>query len=144
MWAGWRLACIAGLVSGCYAYRQVPLAPAPTSQVRVVLRSPQPVTTVSGTRDSASHTYEGVLEMRGVIEAASADTMSVRLGELRTATGPVDSVSGRLALVATSQVARLEERRFQAGATALGGLGIAALTISTMVILTILAIVRSF
>lgn len=112
--------------------------------MRIVFTSALVVTTLGPGADSGRHTYSGVLEASGTIEAAASDTVAVRLGELRTAAGPVPNVSAQVALVPTAQIARIEERRFQAGTTLLGGVGLTALALGAYVVLLVVAITRSF
>lgn len=160
MWACWTVAWFsmtrrlalaalrAGLAAltggGCYAYRQVPTTPVPTSQVRVVLRTARTLSTVPLPPDTVRRTYGGILEAGGVIQAAAGDSLSLRLGELRSATGPVEAVDGQVVMIATADIERLEERRFQAGGTALAGLGAAAVAMTVFFVVTIAAIIRSF
>ena len=129
---------------GCYAYRRVALAPAPRARVRVVFTSALVVTTMPSGPDSTRHTYPGVLEARGTIRAAAGDSVALLLDEVRTALGSVTSVAGQTALVPTAQIARIEERRFQAGTTALAGLGAAALALAVYVTIVIATITKGF
>lgn len=119
-----RLVPLAALfsVTACYGFRPVETTPRPGSRVRVALLSASSITTIgaAGVRDSSV----GVLELSGTIEAAAADTVSIRLGELRTATGPLPTVVGTLALLPTVRVARIEERKIQPGRSAAAGIGI--------------------
>lgn len=130
--------------SACYAYRPVALAPAPGAHVRIVFASSIVVATFQPGPDSTRHTHPGVLEANGTIQAAAGDTLALHLGELRTAAGPVLDVSGQVALLPTAQIARIEERRFQAGTTALTGVGAAALALTAFVILVTVAITKGF
>lgn len=130
--------------SACYAYRPVALAPTPRSRVRIVFTSSIVVTTLRPGLDSTRRTYPGVLEASGTIQAAASDTIALRLGELRTAAGPVSNVSDQVAMLPTAQIARLEERRFQAGTTALAGAGALALAATAFIIVIIVAITHAF
>lgn len=139
------LAALAGLsAAGCYTYREVPRTPIPTSAVRVVFKASQVLTTLPLAPDTIRHTYRGILEASGVVNAAAGDSLALRLGELRVATGSVGDVEGQVVMIATDAVARFEERRFQAGTTALAGVGAAALAMTALLVLTIAAIARSF
>lgn len=140
VWMCWGL-CV---TAGCYAYRQVSLPPAPESRVRVIFRSPLILRTTPIAADSVEQTYSGVLEVTGVVQAAAGDSLALRLEDLRTAAGSVAGVSGRVVMVPTGAIARVEERRFQAGATALTGIGVATLALTTFLVFTIAAIMRSF
>ena len=130
--------------SACYAYRPVELAPTPGSRVRIVFKSSIVVTTWQPGADSTRHTYPGVLEASGTIQAAASDTIALRLGELRTAAGPISSISDQVAMLPTAQIVRLEERRFQAGTTALAGGAALALATTTFLVVIIIAITRGF
>lgn len=128
----------------CYAYRPVALAPAPGSSVRIVFTSAIEVTTLKPGPDSTRRTVTGVLEASGTIQAAASDTIALRLGELRTAVGPVSGVFDQVAMLPTAQIARLEERRFQAGTTALAGAGALTLAAAAFIVVIIAAITRGF
>jgi len=101
------------------------------------------VTTHEG-QDNAYRTYPGVLEASGTIQAAAGDTVALRLGELHTAGGSVSNVSDQIALLPAAQIARIEQRRFQAGTTILAGVGAFALAATTYVFLLIIAITNAF
>jgi hypothetical protein len=128
----------------CFAYRRAALVPEPGSHVRVVLTTAIAVTTHVPGPKNAHRVYPGVLEASGAIEAAAGDTVALRLGELRTAGGPVPDVSGQVAMLPTAHIARIEQRRFQAGTTILAGVGLFALAATTYVILLIVAITHAF
>ena len=130
------------LAGGCYAYRPVTVVPAPESRVRVVFDRSIDVTTVPAVSDSARTTYPAVLEASGTIVAATGDTVALRLGELRTTVGMVSGVSGRVALLPAERIARIDERRFQAGTTFLGGLGLSLLAVGVFVVVITVALVR--
>ena len=130
--------------AGCYAYRAVALAPAPQSPVRIVFTSALVLSTVSVGRDSTRHTYPGVMEVSGMIRAAAGDSVALLLDEVRTAQGSVADVAGQTAVVPTEQIARIEERRFQAGTTALAGLGAVTLATAAFIVVLIAAITKGF
>jgi hypothetical protein len=132
------------ITSACYAYRPVALAPTPGSRVRIVFKGSIVVTTWRPGLDSARRTHPGVLEASGTIQAAASDTIALRLGELRTAAGPVASVSDQVAMLPTAQIAHIEERRFQAGTTALAGGATLALAATAFIVVIIVAITRGF
>jgi hypothetical protein len=127
----------------CYAYRPVPVAPAAGSRVRIVLTSVALVTVMAPGREDTRRTIPGVLEATGRLEAAASDTVALRLGELRTAAGAVPDVADQVALVPTAQIARIEERRFQAGTTLLAGAGLSLVVFSAFIVLLIVVVVRS-
>lgn len=135
---------LAVCTGGCYAYRPVAVAPAPETRVRVVFTNALVVTTVPSGPDSMRHTYPGVLEIRGVIRAAAGDSVALLLDDVRTAQGSVRDVAGQTALVPTAQIARIEERHFQAGRTALGGVGVAALALAVYITIVLASITKSF
>jgi hypothetical protein len=85
-----------------------------------------------------------VWEASGAIQAAAGDTIALRLGELRTAAGPIPDLSDQIAMLPTNQIARIEQRRFQAGTTILTGVGALALAATAYVILLIVAMMRGF
>lgn len=132
------------VASACYAYRPAPLTPAPGSRVRIVLRTATSITTRATAPDSASHTYPGVLEASGTIVAAASDTLALRLDELRTATGAVADAAGQIALLPTGQIARITERRFQAGTTALTGVAVSTLAVGAFIVLIIVALTQGY
>jgi hypothetical protein len=141
-----RKALLAAAITtqACYAYRPAELTPEPGSRVRVVFTTAIAVTTYAGGRDTAQQVYPGVLEASGAIQAAASDTIALRLGELRTAAGPVPNVSDQVAMLPTAQVAHIEQRRFQAGATVLVGVGVLAVAATTYIVVIIAAITRAF
>jgi hypothetical protein len=85
-----------------------------------------------------------VLEASGAIQAAASDTVALRLGELRTAAGPVPNVTDLVVMLPTARIARIEQRRFQAGTTILAGVGVFTLAAATYVIILIVAITHGF
>lgn len=127
----------------CYAYRPVPVAPATGTRVRIVLTSAMSVTAMAPGREDTRRAIPGVLEATGRIEAVAADTVALRLGELRTAAGAVPDVADQVAFVPTARIARIEERRFQAGTTLLAGAGLSLIVFSTFIVLLIIVVVRS-
>lgn len=128
----------------CYAYRPVAQAPTAESRVRIVFASALTVTTLTIGGDDSLRTYPGVFEASGIIQAAAKDTIALRLGELRTAAGSVPNVSAQVAMLPTATIARIEQRRFQAGTTILVGVGISALALAAYVIVLIVAITKGF
>jgi hypothetical protein len=138
-------ALLAALITteGCFAYRPAPLTPEPGSRVRVVFTTAMAVTTNAADGDNSQRVYPGVLEAGGTVQAVGGDTLALRLGELRTAAGPVPGVSGRIALLPTGQIARIEQRRLMAGSTILLAAGVSILALTTLVVLLIVAVTRS-
>lgn len=137
--------CGAGLAAGgCFAYRPVSVAPAPGASVRVIFSGTAEVTTVGQAPDTARHVHWGVLEASGTMQAAGADTIALRLGELRTSAGPVAGESGRVALLPAAQVARIEVRKFQPVTTILTAGGVAAVALSAFLVVVLAAMIRGF
>ncbi len=135
---------LVALVSGaCYAYRTTPVVPAAGARVRMVLVSAEPVGVMRPGDAASRRTVQGVLEVRGRIEAAGADTALVLLGELRTAAGAVPEVEGQVALVPAAVISRVEERRFQAGTTLLAGTGFAMLALGIFIVLVIVTLTKA-
>ena len=126
----------------CYAYRPASLAPTPGSRVRIVLAGATEITSLSPGMEGKRLAHAGVLEASGTIEAASGDTIALRLGQLRTAEGSLPGMAGRIALIPTVHVAGVRERRFQAGTTLLGGLGLSLLALSAYIVLLVVAITK--
>jgi hypothetical protein len=90
------------------------------------------------------HTYDGVLEAGGVIQAASADTIALRLGELRTATASIPGVANQIALLPIARVARIEQKRFQPGTTVLVSVAVSVLALTAYIVLLTAAIFKGF
>ena len=130
------------VTSACVGYRRVDTAPAPGSQVRIVLATALDVTAITST--GTRETHAEILEVSGTIEAASADTVAVRLGELRTATGAIANLAGQTALLPVAHIARIEQRELQAGRTALAGIGLATLAVAGFLIVIIVALTKGF
>lgn len=139
-----RAALLGAWLAGtaCYAYRPVTLAPTPGARVRIMFTTSLIIATLAPGPDTVHRTYPGVLEASGTIQAAAADTVALRLGELRTAAGQVPDVSGHIALLPTARIARIEERRFQAGTTILAGVGLSALALAAFLTLITIALTK--
>lgn len=127
----------------CFAYRPAAVAPTAGSQVRIVLRSATAVATFVVGREDTRRTYPEVLEASGRIQAVAGDTVAVRLGELRTAAGAVPNVADQVALLPTAQIARIAQRRFQAGTTLLAGVGLSALAFTAYIVLLVVVLARA-
>jgi hypothetical protein len=128
--------------AGCYGYRPVETAPAPGSRVRIVLTNATDVQSIAPPGSPLTH--PGVLEVSGTIVASSTDTVAVRLGELRTATGSFPGVGGRTALLPVARIGRVEARRFQAANTALAGVGVATIAVGAFLIVLIVTLTTGF
>jgi hypothetical protein len=136
------LLLVASASTACYAYRTTAVAPITGTRVRIVLSSAAPIAAMTPGREESRHVVAGVLEVRGQVEAGAADTLVVRLGELRTAAGATD-VSDQVALVPTSLIARIDERRFQAGTTLLAGTGLAMLAMTAFLVVIVATLTRA-
>jgi hypothetical protein len=137
------LLLIASASAACYAYRTTAVAPVSGARVRIVLSSAAPITAMVPGREASRHSVAGVLEVTGLVEAGAADTMVVHLGQLRTAAGPAPDVADQVALVPTSRIARIDERRFQAGTTLLASTGFAMLALGTFLVLIIATLTKA-
>ena len=134
---------VVALAAACYAYRTTPVVPVPGARVRLVLLSETAIVTAAPARDGTRGEAAGVLELSGWVVSAASDTVAVRLGELRTAAGALPDVEGRIALVPAARIARIEERRFQAGTTLLAGAGFAVITTGVLMVLLIATLVMA-
>ena len=137
------LLLVASVSAACYAYRTTAVAPLTGTLVRVVLSSAAPITTMTPGREESRHVVAGVLEVRGQVEAGAADTLVVRLGELRTAAGAAPDVTDEVALLPTSLIARIDERRFQAGTTLLAGTGLAMLALTAFLVVIVATLTKA-
>jgi hypothetical protein len=129
--------------AACFAYRPAAPTPQPGARVRVVFATAIAVTTHAGGQEGAHRMYPGVLEASGTIQAAASDTLALRLGELRTAAGPIPNVSDQVAMLPTAQIARMEQRRFQAGSTILMGVGVVVVAATASILVLIVALTRA-
>jgi hypothetical protein len=109
----------------------------------VVFTTAITVTTSAGGRENAHGAYSGVLEASGTIQAAASDTVALRLGELRTAAGPVPYVSGQVAMLPTAQIAHMEQRRFQAGTSIVAGATVLLIAGTASIVLLIVTLTRA-
>lgn len=130
-------------LSGCYAYRPAGVTPAPGTRVRIVLTAASGITVLDSTAAAPRTVHDGVFEASGVIEAATRDTIALRLGELSTATGAAAGAARGVALIPVDRVARVSERRFQAGRTALGGIGFLTLAGGAFLIFLIITLTNT-
>jgi hypothetical protein len=128
----------------CFASKPVSTVPTPGATVRIVFKSAIDVTTVRPGVSDSRQSHGDVLEASGRVQAAAGDTIALRLGELRTASGAVSGVAGRVALLPTASVARIEERQFQAGRTALTGFAVATVALATFLVVVIAAMMKGF
>ena len=125
----------------CYGYQSVKTAPSPGADVRLTLKSASTIFTSASTPSASPNervAREGVFEVSGTLMAASGDTLVVRLGTLSTSRGAIGGVSNHVALIPADRIASIQERRFQAGLTLLGGVGL--VFVATAVLLTILIV----
>jgi len=127
----------------CYAYRPAPVAPAAGARVRLVLTAAAQIVVMAPGRAETRRSIPDVLEATGVMEASSADTVVLRLGELRTAAGAAADVAADVALIPASLISRIEERRFQAGTTLLAGAGFALIAMGVLMTVLIVSILTA-
>jgi hypothetical protein len=137
------LLLVASASAACYAYRTTAVAPDAGARVRIVLSSAAPITAMTPGREESRHAVAGVLEVSGRFEAGAADTLVVRLGELRTAAGAAPDVSQQVALVPASLIARIDERRFQAGTTLLAATGFAMIALCAFLVVIVATITKA-
>lgn len=130
-------------LAGCYGYRPARVAPEPGTRVRLVFIAATTIRLSPATAEDPPGLYENVLEASGVIEATSRDTIALRLGELRSADGPIAVRAHAVALVPVDRVARVSERHLAAGRTALGGAGMLLLAMTTLIVLLIITVTKA-
>lgn len=122
---------LAGLTTACFSYGTVATGPVQPENlpergatVRLSLQGPTTIETQSaGVRD----TNLAIIEARGTVRMATADTIVLALGSLHTAEGVRPGVSA-LAFVPTQRVKRIEVREFEAAQTAVMGVAVYALS----------------
>jgi hypothetical protein len=112
------------MAAACFRYQPASLSPAAGTRVRVVLKTPTSVVIAELHAEGQRLEIPSVLEASGVIVAAAADTISLRLGELRTISGGVAGVENRVALVPVQSIAAVSEKRLDTGRTLLSGAGL--------------------
>lgn len=137
------LLLVASVSAACYAYRTTAVAPDAGASVRIVLNSAAPITAMTPGREESRHAVAGVLEVRGRFVAGAADTLVVRLGELRTAAGAAPEADEQVALVPTALIARIDERRFQAGTTLLGLTGLAMIALCAFLVVIVATLTKA-
>lgn len=97
----------------CSGYRRAATVPEPGARVRIVLTTAQDVATVAAL--GARQVHPGVLEVSGTMQAAAADTLAVRLGDLHTAAGALPGLTGQTALIPAAAIASMERRQLVVG-----------------------------
>lgn len=133
---------LAAPCAGCFGYRPSSLTPAPGATARIVLRSPRTIPVAAGPGEQR-RAYAQVLEARGTIVAVSGDTIALRLGELRTETGGIPSVSRDVVLLPAEAIDVVEVRHFQLGRTLGVGLGISVLAFTVLVVALIVTLTKA-
>lgn len=131
------------LAAGCYGYRPVNLVPSPGASVRLVLVGATRIAVQPAASESVRARYDQVLEVSGTVEATSRDTVAIRLGELRTAAGPIAGSAHGVALVPLDRVSRVTERHLQAGRTLVGGAGVLLLATTVLVVVLIVTVAKA-
>lgn len=139
----YRYALLAVLMSAaCYRYQTASLSPAAGTRVRVVLKTATTVV-IAATPESKQREVASVLEVSGITVAVAADTMSLRLGELRTIQGPVADLENRIALVPAQSIATVNEKRIDTGRTLLTGAGLVLIGVGTALIVLVSIVVKA-
>jgi hypothetical protein len=107
--AGVLAGCLAG--AGCYSYRPLAAPPAPESQVSVVL-------TDQGRVETGRAVGPGADRVEGALVRASDTTLLLSVRAVKPLSGGVVRWAGETVSVRREHVARLYERRFSRGRTA--------------------------
>ena len=111
--------------------------------MRIVLTTPTALVVFASSDSTDRREVAGVLEASGSVLAAAADTISLRLGELRTTNGAVPDMTSRVALVPVQSIASVNERRLDLGRTVLAGAGALLLVSTVAVVILIVTVVRA-
>lgn len=143
MYRPWTVLLIVVAAVGCYTRRPTSLSPAPQARVRIVLATPTALIVLAPGDSSSRREVAGVLEASGSVLAAAGDTISVRLGELRTIDGAVPNLASCVALVPVHSIASVSERRLDMGRTVLAGAGVLVLASTVAVMVLIVTIVKA-
>ena len=114
------LVILAMLVAACFRYEPASLSPAAGTQVRLVMKTPTSLV-IAATASAERREVASVLEASGTTVAVAADTISLRLGELRTVGGRVADVENSIVLVSVQSIATVNEKRLDTGRTLLSG-----------------------
>lgn len=130
------------MTAACYRYQPASLSPAAGTRVRLVLRIPTAVV-VAATPQGERREVAGVLEASGTTLAVAADTISLRLGELRTIGGPVTDVENRIALVPVQSIATVNEKQLDTGRTLLTGAGLVLVGAGVAVIVLVSILIKA-
>ena len=131
------------MAASCYRYQPTTLAPAPGTRVRVMLKTPMPVVLTEVPDVGQKRDVTRVLEATGIIVAAAADTISVRLGELRTMSGTVPDVENRVALIPVQSIAAVTEKRLDTARTLMTGAGLVLVGAGTVLIVLVVIVTKA-
>ena len=130
------------LAVACFRYQSTSLTPAAGTHVRLVLKTPTAVV-IAATAEAERHEVASVLEASGTTIAVAADTISLRLGELRTVGGRVADVENSIVLVPVPSVASVNEKRLDTGRTLLGGAALVVVGTGAAMLVLITMLVKA-
>ena len=131
----WILAGVAGLLPGflgaCYTYHALPATPEPQTRVSIQLSD-------IGRVGTAKMIGAGTESVEGAIVTADDSAYRLAVTSVKPLRGPRVRWSGEEVDVRRSYVATMSEKRLSRGRTALFSIGVAFLTVTTMVYFDIL------
>ena len=130
------------LAVACFRYQPTNFTPAAGTHVRLVLKTPTAVV-IAATAESERREVASVLEASGTTIAVAADTISLRLGELRTVSGRVADVENAIVLVPVPSIASVNEKRLDAGRTLLGGAALVVVSAGAVMLALIAVLVKA-
>ena len=130
------------LAVACFRYQPTSLTPAAGTHVRLVLKTPTAVV-LAATADAERREVPSVLEVSGTTIAVWADTISLRLGELRTVGGRVAEVENAMVLVPVPSIASVNEKRLDTGRTLLSGAAVVVLGAGAAMLALIAVLVKA-
>lgn len=126
----------------CFRYEPASLSPAAGSHVRLVMKSPTAVV-VAATATAERREVASVLEASGTTVAVAADTISLRVEELRTAGGRVADVENRIALIPLQTIASINEKRLDTGRTLLSGAALVLVGTGAAILVLVAMLVKA-
>ena len=130
------------LAVACFRYQPTSLTPAAGTHVRLVLKTPTAVA-IAATAEAERREVASVLEASGTTIAVAADTLSLRLGELRTVGGRVADVENAIVLVPVPSIASVNEKRLDTGQTLLGGAALVMVSAGAAMLALIAVLVKA-
>ena len=129
------------IAAACYRYQPASLSPPTGRAVRLVLRTPTAV--LVATSETERREVASVLEASGTTVAVAADTISLRLGELRTISGTVAEVESRIALIPVTSIATVNEKRLDTSRTLLTGAALLLVGAGVAVIVLVSILIKA-